>query len=158
MNLKLKKDKMAYTCKICKFHHSCWCWGKKCRCGMNLWEARTAERLVTTYNIEDTQKLIELIKQKNSEQSILAKLNIDSTQDIVAKYTETQTTTKNIATILDSKFARTIWMKWVYCEYNSFNDEAECIFCWRKRKDWYRMPCLYYLAKLQEQWPAANNA
>lgn len=146
---------MVYTCKICKFTHSCRCGGKKCKCGMWLWEAKVADRLVSTYNIEDTQKLIELIKWKNSEQNILSKLGVDSTKEVVAKYIDTPST---VTTILDNKFARTIWMKWVYCEYTSFNADAECIFCWRKRRDWYRMPCLYYLAKQTEQWLVVKPA
>lgn len=142
---------MAYTCKICKFSHSCRCGGKKCKCWMNLWEARTAERLMTTYNIEDTQRLINMIKDRNSESQILNSLWIESTNEIASKYTEKQITN---TTILDDRFARTIWMKSVYCEYPSFNENAECQFCWRKRKDWYRKPCLYYLAKLEEKWLA----
>lgn len=124
---------------------------------MNLWEARIAEKIVTTYNIEtqeDIQKLITLIKARKSEESILASFNLDPTQVTASKYSMIQPTTK---TVLDERFARTIWMKWVYCEYPSFSDDAECRFCGRRRKDWYRQPCLYYLAKWNEQQSLINK-
>lgn len=117
---------------------------------MNLWEARIAERILTTYNIEtkdDIQKLIELIKARKSETSIITSFWLEPTQVIASKYSMIQPSSR---TVLDERFARTIWMKWVYCEYPSFNDDAECRFCGRKRKDWYRQPCLYYLAKRNE--------
>lgn len=138
-----------YTCKICRYSHSCRCGGKKCKCWMNLWESRTAERLINTYNIEDTKKLVDMVMDRQSEATILKELWIESTSAIASKYEEKEI---KETTILDERFARTIWMKSVFCEYPSFNENAECQFCWRRRKDWFRKPCLYYLAKLEEKW------
>jgi len=138
-----------YTCKICKYSHSCRCGGKKCKCWMNLWESRTAERLITTYNIEDTKKLVDMIMDRQSEATILKELWIESTSAIANKYEEREI---KETTVLDERFSRTIGMKSVFCEYPSFNENAECQFCGRKRKDWFRKPCLYYLAKLEEKW------
>jgi hypothetical protein len=84
--------------------------------------------------------MVELIKGKNSMSQILKEFWIDSTQTIAKEYSW-----KPVA--LDKNFARTLGMKTIYCEYTSFNENSECKFCGRKRKDWYLQPCLYYLAK-----------
>lgn len=132
---------MGYTCRICKFTHSCWCGGRKCKCWMWLGEARIAWKMIEKYKIEDTNKLIKLIKNRANEQTILNEFNIESTKEIAKKFDW------NTNAILDEKFARELGMKSVYCEYESFNENSECIFCGRKRKDGYLKPCLYYIAK-----------
>lgn len=146
---------MVYTCKVCKFTHSCRCGGKKCKCWMNLWQAKIAEKLINVYKIEDTKQMVDLILQKKNEESILNTLWVENIQNAIETYEEKKINTKT--TILDDRFARTIWMKSVYCEYPSFNDNAICKFCWRNRKEWYMKPCLYYLTKLEEQKTLNNK-
>lgn len=130
---------MWFTCKICNFTHSCWCGWKKCKCWMNLWQARVADSTLRKYPIEDKAKLVELIKWWNSLSQILNEFWLDSKEDIINNNVWKQVS-------LDKKFARRLWMNSIYCEYDSFNENAECKFCGRKRKDWYLQPCLYYLA------------
>ena len=132
---------MWHTCKVCLFTHSCWCGGKKCRCWMNLWESKVASNIVMLYDIDDKELLISLIKSKNTLQSILDKFWIESTQTVAKNYEG------NSVEVLDVNFAKGLWMKSVYCEYKSFNENAECVFCSRIRKEWYLKPCLYYISK-----------
>lgn len=144
---------MAFTCKICGYTHSCRCGGKKCKCGMNLWEAKVAERLINLYNIEDTKTLVDMIFQWKNESTILNALWIESK---IEEIQNSEPVYVKKSTILDDRFARTIWMKSVYCEYPSFNDEAQCIFCWRSRREWHMQPCLYYL-KMRNQQDNLNS-
>lgn len=146
---------MAYTCKICGFSHSCWCGWKKCKCGMNLWQARIAEKLVNIYKIEDIYKLISLVKERKSEQTILNTLWITDIAEKINSYIEYKPKIKQ--TILDDKVARELWMKSVYCEYPSFNENAKCIYCWRTRREWHLKPCLYYLTKIEENKALLND-
>lgn len=104
---------------------------------MNLWEAKVAEKLMSIYNIEDSERLVKLIKNNNSQKKILEELWID--------WGETKTETK-----VTINWYKDLWMKSIYCEYSSFNPEAECKFCGRRRKDWYLKPCLYYLEQNNE--------